>query len=82
MAILCWAAKNSLRGTITYVSARLLAVFATARFVDPDSFQVNPDLDTDPTRIQGFDDQKLRGKNTAVNFFFNLFDQKLQFTYP
>jgi hypothetical protein len=31
---------------------------------DPDpAFQVNPDSDT---RIQGFDDQKLKGKNTAI----------------
>ncbi len=59
------------------------------RAVDPDSmnsdpytdldhaFQVNPD--TDPIRIQGFDDQKL--KNTAEIFFISFFDQKLQFTY-
>ncbi len=31
---------------------------------DPDpAFQVNPD--PDPIRIQGFDDQKLKEKNTA-----------------
>jgi hypothetical protein len=35
---------------------------------DP-AFQVNPD--PDPIRIQGFDDQKLKEKNTAD--FFDLF---------
>jgi hypothetical protein len=46
--------------------------------VDPNTdtaFLVNPD----PMQIQGFDDQKLKKKNTAK---FSLFDQKLQFTYP
>jgi hypothetical protein len=44
-----------------------------SRAVDPDSlnpdpaFQVNPDLD--PVRIQGFDDQKVKKKNTAEIFF-------------
>ncbi len=34
--------------------------------MNPDlSFQVNPDSDPDPIRIQGFDDQKLKKKNTA-----------------
>jgi hypothetical protein len=46
--------------------------------VDPDSlnpdpaFQVNPDsaaTDQDLVRIQGFDDQKLKIKNTAEIFF-------------
>ncbi len=35
------------------------------RAVDPDSdpaFQVNPEPDTDPIRIQGFNDQKLKKK--------------------
>jgi hypothetical protein len=46
---------------------------------DPDpAFQVNPD----PIQIQGVDDQKLKEKNTAENFFQPFFDQKLQFTYP
>jgi hypothetical protein len=32
--------------------------------MDPDpAFQLNPDPDTDPIRIQGFDDQKLKKKN-------------------
>jgi hypothetical protein len=31
------------------------------------AFQVNPE--PDPIRIQGFDDQKLREKNTNENFF-------------
>ncbi len=45
---------------------------------DPDpAFQVNPDPDTDPIRIKGFDDQKLKKKIQMEN----LFDQKLQFTY-
>ncbi len=39
------------------------------------AFQVIPDSDTDPdpTRIQGFDNQKLRGKNTTEHFFKILF---------
>jgi hypothetical protein len=42
---------------------------------DPDpAFQENPD----PIRIQGFDDQKLKEKNTVENFL-SCFDQKLQF---
>jgi hypothetical protein len=41
---------------------------------------VNPDTDTNPDPIQGFDDQKLKGKNTSENFFISVFDQKLQFT--
>ncbi len=49
--------------------------------MDPDpAFQVN--LDPDQIRIQGFDDQKLKKKNTAENFVKSFFDQKLQFTYP
>jgi hypothetical protein len=36
---------------------------------------LNPDLDTDTIRIQSFDDQKLKKKNT------DLIMQKLQFTY-
>ncbi len=36
---------------------------------DPDpTFQVNPD--PDPIRIQGFDDQKLKEKNTAGIFLY------------
>ncbi len=49
---------------------------------DPDpAFQLNPDSDTDsdtdadPTRIQGFDDQKLKKKNTAEKLFLSYFDQ-------
>jgi hypothetical protein len=33
-------------------------------------------------RIQGFDDQKLEKKITAVKFFDIFLDRKLQFTYP
>jgi hypothetical protein len=48
--------------------------------VDPDSlnpdpdpaFQVNPDRDQDPIRIQGFDHQKLK-KTKTTEFFFILF---------
>jgi hypothetical protein len=37
---------------------------------DPDpSFEVNPNLD--PIRIQGFDDQKLKKKNTDENLFIS-----------
>ncbi len=39
------------------------------------------DPDPDPIRIQGFNDQKLKKKNSwKKNLIF--FDQKLQFTYP
>jgi hypothetical protein len=49
--------------------------------LNPDpAFQMNPD--PDPIRIQGFDNQKLKKKNTAKKFFTSFFDQKLQFTYP
>ncbi len=58
--------------------------------MDPDSLNSNPDTNPDPAfqvnldpdliQIQGFDDQNLRKKNTA-EYFFYLFDQKLQFTY-
>ncbi len=37
------------------------------RAVDPDSLNLT-DTDRDPIRIQGFDDQKLRNKNTAEIF--------------
>jgi hypothetical protein len=37
---------------------------------------VNLDLDPDPIRIQGFDDQKLKKKIQTKRFI----DQKLQFT--
>ncbi len=40
------------------------------------AFQVDPDPYTDPIRIQGFDDQKVR-KKLQQNFFY----QKLQFNY-
>ncbi len=59
-----------------------------ARALDLDS--MNPDPDTDQhfkwiriqiwIRIQGFDDQKLKKKNTTEIFIY-FFDQKLQFTY-
>jgi hypothetical protein len=43
---------------------------------DPDlAFQVNPVLD--PIRIQIFDDQKLKKKNTAENFFIFFFISKI-----
>jgi hypothetical protein len=53
---------------------------------DPDpTFGLNTDLDTvpdpDPIRIQGFDDQKLENNYTWKKFE-NIFNQKLQFTYP
>jgi hypothetical protein len=39
--------------------------------MDPDpAFQVNPNTDPDPIRIQGFDDQKLKKKNTAEIFLY------------
>jgi hypothetical protein len=62
--------------------------------VDPDSLNPDPDKgssissksgsksDLDLIRIQGFDDQKLKEKNTAENFLLSFVDQKLQFTYP
>jgi hypothetical protein len=40
---------------------------------------VNPD--PDPIRIQGFDDQKLKKKNTIESFLISFFDHKSQFTY-
>jgi hypothetical protein len=40
----------------------------------------NTDPDPDPIRIQGFNDQKLKKKITAENFFKFFFDQKLHFT--
>ncbi len=42
-------------------------------------FRLNTDPYQDPIRIQGFDDQKLRKKNSSWNFFFF---QNLQFTSP
>jgi hypothetical protein len=47
----------------------------TTRAVDLDdslnpypAFQVNPDLATDPIRVQSFDDQKLKEKSTVKIF--------------
>jgi hypothetical protein len=43
----------------------LICITIFCRAVDPESdpaFQVNPDPDTDPIRIQVFDDQKLKKK--------------------
>jgi hypothetical protein len=37
---------------------------------DP-AFQVNPDTDPDPIRIQGFDDQKLKKKKIQMKNFFD-----------
>jgi hypothetical protein len=37
--------------------------------LDP-AFQVDPDTDPDPIRIQGFDDQKVKKKNTAEIFLY------------
>jgi hypothetical protein len=42
---------------------------------------VDPDSDSDPIRIQGFDDQILKKKKTAENYFFFSY-QILQFTIP
>jgi hypothetical protein len=40
--------------------------------LNPDpAFQVNPDRDPDLIRIQGFDDQKLKKKNTAKIYFLS-----------
>jgi hypothetical protein len=48
--------------------------------LDPDpAFVVNPD--PDPTRVQGFHDQKLKEKNTSEHFYISFIDQKSQFTY-
>ena len=41
--------------------------------------EANTDPDPDPIRIQGFNDQKLKKKNSWKK---NFFDQKLQFIYP
>jgi hypothetical protein len=47
--------------------------------MDPDpAFQVNPYPDTDPIRIQGFDDPKLKREKIQMK---KIFDQKLQFAY-
>jgi hypothetical protein len=53
----------------------LISTLHTSRAVDPDSFnpdpdkdpafQVNSDMDPETIRIQGFDDHKLKKKNTA-----------------
>jgi hypothetical protein len=72
--------------TVTVIYGKLFC-----RAVDPDSmnpdpdtaFQVNQDPDTDPDtiRIQGFDVQKLKKKNTSEFFFIkncNLLMSKLQ----
>ncbi len=63
-----------------------------SRVVDPYLFfririqslmlETNTGQDPDPIRIQGFNDQQLKKKNTAENFFIFFFYQKLQFTYP
>jgi hypothetical protein len=49
--------------------------------VDPDSLNLDSDPDTDPDpdliRIQGFDDQKLKEKKTAENFFNIFFRLKI-----
>jgi hypothetical protein len=56
----------------------ILFYIVKSRAVDPDpAFQVN----SDPIRIKGFDDQKLNQK-IQLKFFKPIFDQKLQFTYP
>ncbi len=51
--------------------------------MNPDPvFKVNPDTDPDPIWIEGFDDQKLKKKNTDENFCWsniaNLLMYKLQ----
>jgi hypothetical protein len=53
-----------------HISSYMSKIFIVNSVVDPDSFQVNPDPDTDPDpiRIQGFDDQKLK-KIQLENFF-------------
>jgi hypothetical protein len=52
-------------------------------FIEPDpAFQVNPDPNTDPDPIwiQGFDDQKVKKKNTAeISFYF--FDKNYTLQY-
>ncbi len=41
----------------------------------------DPNMDPDPIRNQGFDDQNFKNvKNTAEIFLYIFFDQKLQFT--
>jgi hypothetical protein len=53
--------------------------------VDPDSLNPDPDGDPDPAfqvnpdliRIQGFDDQKLKKKNSAENLFKTFFKSKI-----
>jgi hypothetical protein len=37
-------------------------------------------VQVNPIRIQGFDDQKLKEKNSAENFCSSFFDQQSQFT--
>jgi hypothetical protein len=46
---------------------------------DPDlAFQVNPDPDLDPIRIQDSDDQKLKKKNTAEIYLCPSYRRSLQ----
>ncbi len=55
----------------TWVSAQYHRGFKAVLWIwihDPDpAFQVNPDRDTDPVSDPGFNDQKLKKKNTAEN---------------
>jgi hypothetical protein len=47
---------------------------------DPDqAFQVNPDSDTDPIRIQGFDDQKLKKKKYSRIFYISFLIKNCNF---
>jgi len=55
-----------------------LTIIAT-NVVDPDSVNPNPELQVNPDPDPGFDDPKLKKKNTAD---FLYLDPKLQFTYP
>ncbi len=50
---------------------------------DPDpAFRLETNPDPDPIRVQGFNDQKLKKKNTVEKNIKFVFDQKLHFTYP
>ncbi len=64
------------QATFIHHPERMVGGMVAGRAVDPDL--LNPD--PDPIRIQGFDDQKLKEKNTAGIFLLFL-NQKLQFLY-
>jgi hypothetical protein len=70
------AEDNTIRGSYRPMRSAIIRLVVVRLFdsisaKNPDlnpAFQVNPDPDTDPTRIQGFDDQKLKKKKQMEKF--------------